>query len=342
MSPSATIGVIVNPLAGKDIRRLVSAASHTSDIAKIGIVRRVVIAAAEAGVTRILLANDPHHLAERAAEGLDLPVELIDEEVTGSRFDTVAAATRFWKEEVGAVIVLGGDGTCRDLATGWPDAPLIAISTGTNNVYPSALDGTSAGAAAGLVATGAVHFTDVARRTKRVRVHTGDDGHGRPVDDLALIDLALVDATFTGARAVRDHHSIMCVVAAVATPASTGLSSIAGRLHPCGRWEPGGVLVRLGPGGRSVRVPLSPGSFTTVAVAEVVPLAEGATVRLHGPGVLAFDGERDRRIGPDVIIEATIDRTGPYLIDVERTLVMAAADGRFDTTPSPPEDSHAH
>ena len=41
----STVGVIVNPIAGKDIRRLVSAASHTSDSVKIGIVRRVVIAA---------------------------------------------------------------------------------------------------------------------------------------------------------------------------------------------------------------------------------------------------------------------------------------------------------
>lgn len=340
MPPPATIGIIVNPLAGKDIRRLVSAASHTSDSAKIGIVRRVMSAAAEAGVSRILVADDPHHLAGRAARDVDLPVELVDEEVTGSRSDTVMAASRFWKEGVGAVVVLGGDGTCRDVAAGWPDAPLIAISTGTNNVYPSALDGTSAGAAAGLVALGAVCFDDVARRTKRVSVRA-TDGYGHPFDDLALVDLALVDTAFTGTRAVQDHHSIRWVVAAVATPASTGLSSIAGRLHPCGRWEPGGVVLRLGPGGRSVRVPLSPGSFTTVAVAEVRPVADGETVLLRGPGVLAFDGERDRRID-DVVVEAVVDRTGPFLIDVERTLVLAAADHRFDVTHSSPEDANAH
>ena len=33
----STVGVIVNPVAGKDIRRLVTSASHTSDSAKIGI-----------------------------------------------------------------------------------------------------------------------------------------------------------------------------------------------------------------------------------------------------------------------------------------------------------------
>lgn len=42
-----------------------------------------------------------------------------------------------------------------------------------------------------------------------------------------------------------------------------------------GRWETGGVFVRLGAGGRKVRVPLAPGSFTTMEIAEVRPLGEG-------------------------------------------------------------------
>jgi len=335
----STVGVIVNPLAGKDIRRLVSAASHTSDTAKIGIVRRVVSAAAEAGATRILLANDPHHLAARAAEGLDAPVELLDEEVTGSRFDTVGAAARMWKEQAGAIVALGGDGTCRDVALGWPGVPLIAISTGTNNVYPATIDGTSAGMAAGLVATGAVDVHAVARRTKRVDVHCSDDGHGRSFDDVALVEVALVDGTFTGARAISDPATIRVVVAAVATPASTGLSSIAGRLVPCSRWEPGGVFVRIGPGGRSLRVPLAPGSFTTVPVAEALLLAEGAVVELHGPGVLAFDGERDRRLGAGAVVQVSVTRQGPFIIDVEHALVLAATARRFDATP-PSEVPH--
>ena len=41
-----------------------------------------------------------------------------------------------------------------------PDAPLIAISTGTNNVFPTALDGTTAGVAAALVATGSIDIAD--------------------------------------------------------------------------------------------------------------------------------------------------------------------------------------
>ena len=69
-----TVGVIANPAAGKDIRRLVAHASPTSDAAKMGVVRRAVLGAIDAGATRILVAPDRHNLSTRAVEGLDLPV----------------------------------------------------------------------------------------------------------------------------------------------------------------------------------------------------------------------------------------------------------------------------
>jgi predicted polyphosphate/ATP-dependent NAD kinase len=333
----STVGVIVNPWAGKDIRRLHAAVGHTPDTVKAGIVRRVVIAAAESGASRIVLGNDASGLAARAVEGLDLgiPIDFLDEEPTGSRLDTVHAAARMWKEQCGAVVVLGGDGTCRDAVIGWPDVPMVAISTGTNNVFPSALDGSSAGAAAAFVAEGAVAIVDVARRAKRISVHI-DDPTGGHIDDIALVEVALIDAEFSGARAVVDASDIRHVVAATATPASTGVSSIAGRLHPVARTDAGGVYVRFGPGGRRVRMALMPGSFATVEVAEVRALSSGESVVLTGPGMLAFDGERDRRVGPGATITMSVDHSGPLVIDVEATLIRAAHDRRFDV----PEDCH--
>lgn len=333
----SNVGIIVNPNAGKDIRRLVTPATHTSDVTKVGIVRRAIVAAAESGAERILLAPDRHRLAERAAEGLDARVEIVDETVTGSRFDTIAAARRFWKEQVAVVIALGGDGTSRDVALGWPDVPLIAVSTGTNNVYPSAIDGTSAGAAAGFVASGAVSLDEVARRSKRIVVRIDDESSS--VDDVALVDLAFVDTDFIGARAVRDPHTVRTVVAAIATPSSTGLSSIAGRVHPVDRHAPGGVLVELGAGGRAVRVPLAPGSFTTMPVSSVRPLADGEEVVVTGRTILAFDGERDRTVSENGRVTIRIESTGPLLVDVDRALVLAAERRLFD---SPTETSHGH
>lgn len=333
----STVGIIVNPNAGKDIRRLVTPATHTSDVTKVGIVRRAIVAAVESGAERILLAPDRHRLAERAADGIEANVEILDEPVTGSRFDTIAAARHFWKNQVSVVIALGGDGTSRDVALGWPDAPLIAVSTGTNNVYPSAIDGTSAGAAAGFVASGAVGLDEVARRSKRIVVRIDDESSS--IDDVALVDLAFVDTDFIGARAVRDPHTVRTVVAAIATPSSTGLSSIAGRVHPVDRHSPGGVLVSLGGGGRTVRVPLAPGSFTTMPVSEVRPLADGEEVTITGRTILAFDGERDRTVGENGRVTIRVESSGPLLIDVDRALVLAAERRLFD---SPTETAHGH
>jgi len=66
----STVGIIVNPNAGKDIRRLVTPATHTSDGTKVGIVRRAIVAAFESGATKVLLMPDRHRLSEKAAEGL--------------------------------------------------------------------------------------------------------------------------------------------------------------------------------------------------------------------------------------------------------------------------------
>lgn len=327
---ASTVGIIVNPHAGKDIRRLVSAAGQTSDAVKISIMRRVAVGAIEQGAERVLMSTDTHHLAERAVQGLDGPIEFLDSPQTGSHHDTVAAARSLWKEDAGAIVVLGGDGTCRDVTTGWPTAPLIAISTGTNNVFPSAVDGTTAGVAAALVANESVEADEVSEPAKRVSLRIDDPKRNTVLDEDALVEAALIDTAFVGARAVTDPSTIRWVVACIASPSSTGLASIAGRVHPVGRNESGGVLLRLGPGGRRIRVPLSPGTFSTLEVASVEFLDADDVVDLAGGGVLAFDGERNTPVSTDATISVSVTRTGPHMIDVDRTLQLAAHARLFD------------
>lgn len=331
----STVGIIVNPHAGKDIRRLTSAAGHTSDAAKVGILRRVAAGAIEQGAELLLISADTHHLGERAVEGLGGSVEFVDRPLTGSRLDTVGCAAAMWKRGAEAVVVLGGDGTCRDVAAGWPEVPLIAISTGTNNVFPSNIDGTSAGVAAALVATGVVSIAEVGEPTKRIEL-TIDEPSGTAIThDIALVEAALIDTTFVGARAVSDPASIRWVVACIAEPASTGLASIAGRVHPVSRHHPGGVLIHLGSGDRRVRVPLAPGTFATLDVQSVEPLHLSQPVQLPGGGVLAFDGERTTPSPAGSTVTVSIGTSGPRLIDVDRTLALAARDRRFDVPSAP-------
>src|SRR5262245_20604758 len=133
----ATVGIIVNPLAGTDVRRLSAPAGHTSHAAKVGIVQKVAMATIEAGARRVLLGDDGAGLALRAAHLIGRAAEVIDvDPVGGAPTRSVVAAQQMWKHGCGLVVAIGGDGTCRDVAIGWPDVALIAVSTGTNNVYP--------------------------------------------------------------------------------------------------------------------------------------------------------------------------------------------------------------
>jgi predicted polyphosphate/ATP-dependent NAD kinase len=334
----ATVGIITNPHAGKDIRRLVSAAGQTADTVKIDIIRRAASGAIEQGADRVLLSSDRHRLTERAVEGLPGLFELVDGPDTGSRLDTVAAATEMCKQGASAVVVLGGDGTCRDVAAGWPGAPMIPISTGTNDVFPTVVDATAAGVAAALVATGCAHLDDVAVRAKRIALRIAEPS-GKVRSDEALVDVALVDTTFVGARAVTDVSTVRWVVACIADPAATGLSGLAGRAEPVARRHEHGLLVRLadgrgpGAGGRRIRAALAPGRFATVSIGSVERLALGAPIDLAGGGILAYDGERTTPVPHDAVVSVTIERSGPYVIDVAEAIGAAALDRAFDLGP---------
>ncbi len=126
-----------------------------------------------------------------------------------------------------AVLTLGGDGTNRAFALGWRDAPLLPISTGTNNVFPRFVEATVAGAAAGLIASGAVALRDVARAAKTIRVQI--DGER---DDLALIDAVLTTERFVGARALLEADLLRLALLTRADPAAVGITAIGGLIAP--------------------------------------------------------------------------------------------------------------
>ncbi len=320
----AVVGVIANPLAGKDIRRLVAEASPTSDMAKVGIVRRAVIGAVEGGATRVILADDRRGIAYRAIDGLDVEAELavLEEPIIDSGRNSQRAAVWCRDEGARAVIVLGGDGTHRDVAKGWRHAPLVALSTGTNNVFPRQAEATIAGHAAGLVASGQVGLADAAHRAKVIDVSIEGEVDGEDVADMALVDVAMVNSTFTASRAVWDASSLRELVAAIAEPATVGLSAIAAGLAPTARTEPGGVHVTFGEGD-TIRTPIAPGLYVDVDIADHRRLGWGETVEVTGPGSLSFDGERDVALKPGQTASISITDDGPFVIDIDKTMFHA-------------------
>ena len=327
---TGAIGIIANPASGKDIRRLVAHASVFDNQEKRNILRRAVLGAVAAGAREFLYMPDTHGLAAGAFDGLDIPASWQAVPVPGmaTALDTVRAAERMREAGCAVVISLGGDGTNRAIARGWRDVPLIAVSTGTNNVFPRMVEGTVAGAAAGLVASGAVPCASVSRQAKTVHVEI--DGEA---DDLALVDAVLVEQAFVGARALWEPDVLRAAVLTRAEPAAVGIAAVGGLLCPVADGDDRGLALRFGRGGTYLRAPIAPGLYREVAVREARPLALGETVELEGPGVLAFDGERERVLLRGRRARLGIRRDGPRLIDIGLALREAAGRGVFGGVP---------
>jgi predicted polyphosphate/ATP-dependent NAD kinase len=323
---AGTIGIAVNPASGKDVRRLVARASVFDNQEKRAIVRRAIVGALGAGANTFLYVPDSHGIAESALSEFDGEAcyRAVDSPSIANALGTIRGAQALSSTGCAAVLTLGGDGTNRAFALGWRDAPLLPISTGTNNVFPRFVEATVAGAAAGLIASGRVALPDVARQAKTIRVQI--DGER---DDLALIDAVLTNERFVGARALLEADQLRMALLTRADPAAVGITAIGGLIAPLDDSTARGLLLMLGTGRSAVRAPIAPGLYANVRIAQSRTVEFGEVVTVTGPGVLAFDGERERTLQPGQHAHLTVQRDGPWVIDVAKTLGLAAASGAF-------------
>ena len=124
-----TVGLLANPMSGRDVRRLAARASTTTPEIKRDQVARAAIGAAAAGAKRLLVVKEPFRISESAVEhlGLGLEVEVLDIGAELRAIDTERAIARMREAGCGALLVLGGDGTNRVVARAWPDAGIIHL-----------------------------------------------------------------------------------------------------------------------------------------------------------------------------------------------------------------------
>ena len=319
------IGLLANPASGKDVRRLVARASVFDNQEKRAIVRRVVVGAVASGGREFVYHNDAHGITKQALDefGTDINAVAVDSTQMGSALDTISAARAMHDEDCDVVITLGGDGTNRAFCLSWQDAPLLPISTGTNNVFPNLYEATVAGAAAGLIATGQVG-KDVMTQQKCINIAI--DGER---DDFALIDALLTNERFVGARALLKPWQFHSALLTRADPASVGITSIGGLLHPIDVAADEGLWLEFSEEGQVISAPIAPGLYEDVGVSTCEVLALGKTVECIGPGTLAFDGERERTLKVGQSAQLTMSRTGPLVVDVNTTLHRAAEIGSF-------------
>ncbi len=328
----ATVGIIANPAAGKDIRRLVAQGRFVPNQEKVNILKRVLAGLDAVGVERVVFMPDAALLGRGAMDGmrLGLNVEFLEMTIFNEESDSSRAARLMAEMNVGCLITLGGDGTNRAVAKGSGSLPLVPVSTGTNNVFPSMVEGTLAGLAAGVVARGLVDLAATTTVSKRLEIYV--DG---ALADIALVDLAISKERFVGARAIWDMDTIHEVFLARAEPASIGLSSIGAQLQPTNVADEHGLYLKLGSGGAVVLAPVAPGMVIPVEVESwrAVQVGEKAEIGLK-PCTIALDGERTFTVRESQEAHVSLSRNGPSVVSVEAALREAALNGVFTQSSS--------
>ncbi len=323
-------------MSGRDVRRVAARASTSSHHEKQQQVTRLVLGALAQGVDKIYLANEPFRINARAVENLEQrdKVEILDFPVTHTAADTETMCRLMWEAGCRVFIVLGGDGTNRIVARTFPGAIVLPLSTGTNNVFPTFVEASIAGAAAGLIASKQLAYENHCLRCKQIHI-LAPDGQ----QELALIDAVLLRNDHIGSLLPFSSDNIASVLLTRAEPASVGVSPIGGYLMPSHHADNFGVMAncrtsadstgRKNETDRNLTVPISPGLYNDILVKELLRVDLDETIRLTGPGILAFDGDRSVILGESESAELTIRRDGPYIIEAHDIMNEAARQGLF-------------
>jgi hypothetical protein len=310
-------------MSGRDVRRVAAKASTSTHHEKQQQVTRLVLGAFAHGIDEIFLANEPFRINSRAVENLPQKdrVKILEFPLTHTAADTETMVRLMWQEGCRVFIVLGGDGTNRIVARTFPDAIILPLSTGTNNVFPSFVEASIAGAAAGLVASGQVDYKKHTRRCKQI--HIGNE--------LAMIDAVLLKESLLGSLLPFEAKNIECLLLTRAEPASVGVSPIGGYLMPSHHQDDYGVFVKCGSSGQMITVPISPGLYNDVHVETIRKVEFSEEIDISGPGILAFDGDRTIKLETGESRKLTVKRDGPWIIESNHIMEIAAVHGQFGT-----------
>lgn len=326
-----SIGIIINPASGKDIRRLVSHATVMDNNEKMNIVKRAILGAAAMGVEEFLLMPDSFQLARmicnqmKTEDMLSAKINLLDMPLTSTALDTVEAAARMEQAGCGCILLLGGDGTSRAAAKSLQSTPLLPISTGTNNVYPYMVEGTTAGICAAVIS----RLPDPAPcciRDKRLGIIV--DGTPR---DIALVDAVISTHSFAGARAIWDMDEILAIMVARSHPQSIGFSAIIGCMETVTEEDDWGLFAHLG-SGRRILAPVAPGIVERVRVTapERIPLDGEYQYVAKKECMIALDGEREVKIRKGETVAFRITRDGPLRVCIKETMECAQRESFFE------------
>lgn len=346
-SEPVRVGMIANPVSARDVRRVLSDAAGLTLGERVAMLLRVLRVLASMGVDEVLLMPereglrallDRQLLRESSQVYRRLPtLRWLDMTVSGSVVDTLAAASLMRDQGVRALMVMGGDGTHRAVASVCRDVPIVGISTGTNNAFPPMREVTVTAMATALYVRGRIPEAVAVRNEKRLDVRCIDTQGARVREDIALIDVGVLNERILGAKAIGDAGSLHTILVTQASPEAVGLSGVAAMLQPVGRHEPGGLMVRLGTGDETLRegqmhrapwtlhAALAPGLITAIPVRSWRWLPAGEIWEISGQdGLLSLDGEREMAFRSHERVEICLHDQGLKTLDVPACLHYAA------------------
>lgn len=308
------IGLIINPVSSKDIRRLVALGRVIPVEEKANLVARFLAGVAGGPYTEVVALDDSAGVARRARRmvGRQVPsMSFLDLEAQGTEDDTISAASALRDLGADLVAVVGGDGTLRATVEGWPDVPLLLLPAGTNNAFASPVEPTVAGLAAAHVSRPEVRKAALERRY-RLELEAGDRL------TTAVVDVVGVSERWLGSRAIWRPADLVEAVVSHAEPSSIGMAAVAATFGPLGE---GAARYMAFGGGEVVRAAFGPGLIADVSVSAVRDIGAGEEVRLDSrTGVVALDGER-RVLGGAAA--RVVVRPGPFAFDPGTALLAA-------------------
>ena len=352
----AAVGLIANANAARDVRRVTSLARTVDVHERTNMVARLLCGLAAGGVERTWYMREPAHVVERAfeavvASGAPLarsitlaPIPLPAGREAVDAAGTVAAAAALAEIGVACVVSIGGDGTHRAVASGWPDAVLVPLAGGTNNAFAGPFDPTAAGLAAAVFAADLAGGARHLRRATRFEVTTGE------ASSIALVDVAVVRGGWIGAHAIWRPDLLLEAVVARCDPTITGLAGVAGMVHLLEPPE-AGLHLRFGQPGDEILAPLGPGQLVSINLRSYRTLRVGHRVtigpfnvaprRTANPSgaadepsddatvTLAFDGEREVVLPAGRTADVHLVADGPWVLDMRSILEAAVRGGAF-------------
>lgn len=319
MTSKKAIGLIINPMAGRDIRRLVAFASLQSGPEKALVAKRIIAGMTAVSGIEVLLPDDRSGFFAwlKSELGNTVPIRLvplprIEED------STVLWTGHLVEAGANALIVVGGDGTQRNVAQAHPPVPVLPIAGGTNNVACYLGDQTAGGYAVARYLADQRDPEEVGDRSKVCHIQL-PSGH----EELALIDVALTRQNYTGAMAIWDPRDVRELVLAVADPVRPGLSNVGGYREPISFSEDAALHLILGEGEAKTSAVLAPGLMADFFVTHCERIALDVPVVLscgEEGGSLTLDGERTVVLHKEQYATVSVRRDGPLVLNPERIL----------------------